>query len=79
MKKITRIDVFENMDAVIKFWEWAAKQPPEKKTRQDMIRLLGEYKKADMYVDAHPEQVEHKIVQGFKAPMIKFTDKKDGK
>lgn len=71
MNKITRIDIFANADAVLEFYDWAAKQPPEKKTRADMERLLGEYKKADLYVDAHPEVVEHKIFQWMKAAIIR--------
>lgn len=71
MKKITRIDMFANIGEVFKFWEWAAKQPPEKKTRADMIRLLGKYKKAEMYVDAHPERVEHEIAKGIRAGAFK--------
>lgn len=73
MKKITRVDMFKNLDAVIKFWEWADTQPPKNKTRADMVRLLAQYKKADMYIDAHPEHVEHKLVQGFKTARLRFT------
>lgn len=69
MSKITRIDVFANMDEVAKFYEWAKTKNP--KIKSDMIRLLGEYKKADLWVDAHPERVEHEIVKGLKAGRFK--------
>jgi hypothetical protein len=77
MKKMTRIDVFTNADEYIKFMEWAKTKEP--KTRADMARLLGEYKKPDMIVDAHPELVEHKIFQGMKAARIKSPKKGDQK
>lgn len=76
MKHFTRIDAFANMDAVFKFWEWAAKQPPEKKTRADMVRLLEQYKKADLIVEGHKEEVEHKLHEGLKAAAKKKGEKK---
>lgn len=75
MRKITRVDIFANIDDVMKFWEWAAKQPPEKKTRKDMEQLLAEYKKADMYINAHPERVEHVICRDMKAARIEIKKK----
>lgn len=71
MKKITRIDAFANIDEYIKFMEWAKTKEP--KTRADMVRLLGEYKKPDMLIDAHPERVEHEIVKNFKVGRVKPT------
>lgn len=68
MKKMTRIDMFANIDEYIKFMEWAKTKEP--KTRADMVRLLGEYKKPDIIIDAHPEIVEHKIFQGMKVAKI---------
>lgn len=76
-KKLTRIDMFQDLDAVFKFWEWTKTQPPEKKTRADMIRLLGEYKRADLVVDAHPERVEHELVKKLKTARAKFVKKGD--
>lgn len=70
-QKITRIDVFTNPDALLKFYEWAAKQVPAPKTKADMIKLLAQYKKADIYVEEHPERVEYMIFQGMKAGRIK--------
>lgn len=69
MKKITRIDLFDNVDEYIKFMEWAKTKEP--KDRADMVRLLAEYKEPDMVVDAHPEIVEHKIAQSLKLGYIK--------
>lgn len=69
MKKITRIDVFANIDEYMKFMEWAKTKEP--KTRADMVRLLAEYKKPDLLIDAHPEIVEHKISQSMKVGRIK--------
>lgn len=69
MKKITRIDVFTNIDEYIKFMEWAKTKEP--KTRADMVRLLAEYKKPDMLIDAHPERVEHEITKQFKVGRVK--------
>lgn len=69
MKKITRIDMFANLDEYIAFMEWAKTKEP--KTRADMVRLLAEYKKPDLIVDAHPEVVEHKITQNLKVARIK--------
>lgn len=74
MKKITRVDVFANMDEYIKFLEWAKTKEP--KTRADMVRLLAEYKKPDMLVDAHPEIVEHKITQNLKVGRLKTSKEK---
>lgn len=71
MKKITRIDVFANADEYIKFMEWVKTKEP--KTRADMVRLLAEYKKPDILVNAHPERVEHVITQGFKVGRLKRT------
>lgn len=73
MSKITRIDMFTNVDEYIKFLEWAKTKEP--KNRADMVRLLAEYKAPDMIVDAHPEIVEHKIVQGMKTARIKLPKK----
>lgn len=69
MKKITRIDAFANIDEYIKFMEWAKTKEP--KTRADMVRLLAEYKKPDMIINAHPERVEHEIVKKFKVGRVK--------
>lgn len=69
MKKITRIDMFANIDEYMKFMEWAKTKEP--KTRADMVRLLAAYKKPDLLIDAHPEIVEHKIEQGMKVGRIK--------
>jgi hypothetical protein len=69
MKKLTRIDVFANIDEYIKFMDWAKTKEP--KTRADMVRLLADYKKPDMVVDAHPEIVEHKISRALKIGRIK--------
>ncbi len=69
MKKITRIDMFANLEEYIKFMEWAKTKEP--KDRADMVRLLGEYKKPDLIVDAHPERVEHEIVKRFKTGRFK--------
>ena len=69
MKKVTRIDIFTDVGKYIEFMEWAKTKNP--KTRADMMRLLAEYKKPDMMVDAHPEIVEHKITQTFKVARIK--------
>lgn len=69
MKKITRIDMFANIGEYLKFLEWAKTRNPQ--TRADMVRLLAEYKKPDIMVDAHPERVEHEIVKGFKIGRIK--------
>ncbi len=69
MKKITRIDIFASITEYIKFMEWAKTKEP--KTRADMVRLLGEYKKPDLVVDAHPERVEHIIHQGLKQGKFK--------
>lgn len=68
-KKITRVDIFVNIDEYMKFLEWAKTKKP--KTKADMVRLLAEYKKPDMIVDAHPEVVEHKITQKLKVARIK--------
>ena len=68
-KKLTRVDVFANIDEYMKFMEWAKTKEP--KTRADMVRLLAEYKKPDMVVDAHPEVVEHRITQKLKVARIK--------
>jgi hypothetical protein len=65
MKRITRVDAFANIDEYVKFMEWAKTKEP--KTRADMVRLLGEYKKPDLYIDAHPEHVEHEIVKELEA------------
>lgn len=69
MKKITRIDMFANLGEYMKFMEWAKTKEP--KTRADMVRLLAEYKKPDLIVDAHPEIVEHKLTQKFKTARLK--------
>lgn len=69
MKKITRIDIFANIGEYMKFMEWAKTKEP--KTRADMVRLLAEYKKPDLIVNAHPEVVEHKITQKLKVARIK--------
>lgn len=76
MKKITRIDMFANVDEYIKFLEWAKTKEP--KTRADMARLLAEYKQPDLVVDAHPERVEHEIVKHLKTGRINLPkgDKK---
>lgn len=66
MKKVTRVDVFANVDEYIKFLEWAKTKEP--KTRADMVRLLAEYKNPDLIVDAHPEIVEHKLTQELAKP-----------
>lgn len=71
MKKITRMDVWANIDEYIKFMDWAATKEP--KTRADMVRLLAEYKKPDLLIDAHPERVEHEIVKHFKVGRPKRT------
>lgn len=71
MKKATRIDVFDNIDEYIKFMEWAKTKEP--KTKTDMARLLAEYKKPDMLIDAHPERVEHEITRQFKVGRVKQT------
>lgn len=68
MKKTTRIDIFANVDEYEKFLEWAKTKEPN--TRADMVRLLAEYKKPDIIVDAHPEIVEHKLFQGMKIAKI---------
>lgn len=72
MKNFTRIDKFDNIGEVMKFWEWCKTQPPEKKTREDMVRLLAQYKKADLYVEAHKERVESLIVRGIKSLILAF-------
>lgn len=77
MKKITRVDVFSDMGEYTKFMEWAKTKEP--KTRADMVRLLGEYKKPDLLVDGHPEQVEHRIHQGMKVARIIPPKKGDQK
>lgn len=69
MNKITRIDVFANLDEYIKFMEWAKTKNP--KTKADMVRLLHEYKKADLVVNAHPERVEHELAKAIKAGKFK--------
>lgn len=74
MKKVTRIDIFATVDEYLKFMEWAKTKEP--KTRADMVRLLAEYKKPDMIVDAHPEIVEHKITQTLKVARIKPSKEK---
>lgn len=68
-KKQIRIDVFANIDEYMKFMEWARTKEP--KTRADMVRLLAEYKRPDMIVDAHPEIVEHRIEKGMRVGRIK--------
>ena len=60
MKDHTRIDVFANMDEVMKFYEWARQHNP--KTRDDMVRLLGEYKKPDLVVKGFKEHIEAKLM-----------------
>jgi hypothetical protein len=65
MKNKTRIDIFPDMEAVHKFYEWAKQFNP--KTKDDMTELLAKYKKADMIVDEFKEHVEHKITEGMKA------------
>lgn len=74
MKKITRVDVFANIDEYMKFMEWAKTKEP--KTRADMVRLLAEWKRPDMLVDAHPEITEHKIAQNFKVARVKPSKEK---
>lgn len=69
MKKTTRIDMFAGVDEYLAFMEWAKTKEP--KNRADMVRLLAEYKAPDLIVDAHPEIVEHKLVQGLKTARIK--------
>lgn len=69
MKKLTRVDMFADMGEYMKFMEWAKTKEP--KTRADMVRLLAEYKKPDLIVDAHPERVEYILKQGMKAARIK--------
>ena len=72
MKKITRVDMFTNLDEYIKFMEWAKTKEP--KTRADMVRLLAEYKQPDLLINEHPEVVEHRITQKFN---VKRISKKD--
>lgn len=69
MKKMTRVDIFSNVDEYIKFMEWAKTKEPQ--TRADMVKLLAEYKKPDLIVDAHPERVEHEIIKNFKVGRVK--------
>ncbi len=64
MKPVTRIDLFTNIDDYIAFMEWAQTKNPQ--TKEDMIRLLEEYKQPDLIVEGHKEIVEHKLVQGLK-------------
>ena len=69
MKNLTRIDMFANIDEYIKFMDWARTKNP--KTKADMVRLLGEYKRPEMIIDAHKERVEHEIVKRFKVGRLK--------
>lgn len=68
MKNFTRIDVL-TLDQYIAFMEWAKTKNP--KTKDDMKRLLAEYRKADIIVEEYKERVEHIIHQGLKQGKIK--------
>ena len=69
MKPYTRVDVFANLEEVEKFYAWAATKNP--KTKEDMVRLLAEYKKPDMVVKMHKEHVEAKIEKQFRVRRAK--------
>lgn len=74
-KKYTRIDVWTLGD-YIDFMEWAKTKNP--KTKEDMVRLLGEYRKADIVVEERKEIVEHIIHEGVRSGKLrpKKGDKK---
>jgi hypothetical protein len=65
MKDHTRIDIFANIEELAKFYEWAKQFNP--KTKEDMVKLLEKYKKADLVVEGFKEHVEHKLKEGLKA------------
>lgn len=60
MKNFTRIDVM-TLGEYIAFMEWAKTKDP--KTKEDMKRLLAEYRKADIIVEERKEIVEHRLHQ----------------
>ena len=78
MSHWTRIDVW-TFGEYCDFMEWAAKQDPPPKTKEDMKRLLSEYRKADIMVEGHKEQVEHMIHEGIRTGQIKPPKKGDEK
>jgi precorrin-3B methylase len=61
MKDHTRVDLFRNVDDVIAFYEWAATKNP--KTKEDMVKLLAEYKRPDIVIADFKEHVEHKLTE----------------
>lgn len=76
MNEFTRIDIFTNLDAYIEFMEWAKTKNP--KTKEDMKRLLAEYRQPDIIINERKEIVEHKLHQAVKEGKIKLPkgDKK---
>lgn len=68
MKNFVRLDVW-TAESLCDFMDWARTKNP--KTKEDMKRLLAEYKKADLMVEGHKEHVEHMIVEGAKRGAFK--------
>jgi hypothetical protein len=65
----TRLDVFANIDEVIKFQEFARARGA--KTRKDMVAALEAYKKADLIVEEHKERVEAHLAKAYRLGLFK--------